>query len=321
MKSVAAFLLAAALAGCGRAPSPAYAVPYPDANRRGVSPKNLDLLYVAERDGTVAVYTFSQRTFVRALTGFTNPQGECVDKDNNVYVTDSGTDDIVEFAHDGAKPLRTINDAPYSPVGCAIDFTTGNLAVANKTPKTYSGNIAIYTKASGSPTILYDSAFSGFGTCVYDNRGNLLAADSGRYTGDDQYFAWLPAKGKRFVNIKVPGATIGSYWEGVQGLQWDGLFYVIELYNRLARITVQNGEAYYIGSTELGEENVLGPGWIYDASRKKQGTQYVGISLDFNRSRYDGVEYFAYPQGGEGALFDGLGPPNALTISLGKIHE
>jgi hypothetical protein len=281
--------------------------------------KKLDLLYVSESTGDVAVYTFWQKTLVRTLTGFASPQGECVDKGNNVYITDAGNDDIVEYAHDGTEPLRTIDDAPYSPYACAVDFSTGNLAVANKSGQTGSGNIAIYAKASGTPRILTDSAISNFEACVYDAQGNLLATNSSKYYGDS-HFAWVPAGGTKLVNINIPGPGRSYNWEGVQGLQCDGRYYVIDTYDGLTRITIENGEAYYVGTTGLEEDDVFGPGWIYNTSRKKQGTQYVGLYED-RSSKYDGVQYFYYPKGGDDSGYiQGIAQPTAVTISLGKVH-
>jgi hypothetical protein len=95
---------------------------------------------------------------------------------------------------------------------------------------------------------------------------------------------------------------------------------VLDIYNGLARITIENGEGYYVGTTSL-EESAYGPGWIYNAKPKKQGTQYVGLSADGSGSDYDGVRYFDYPNGGEPTAYvDGIDKPIAVTISLGPVH-
>ena len=289
--------------------------------RPNFSVKKLDLLYVSQSNGSVAVYTYWQKTLVRTLTGFSNPQGECVDKNNNVYITDAGNGDIVEYAHDGKVALRTIDDTPYSPYACAIDFTTGNLAVANESGSTGNGNIAIYAKATGSAMILSDSAISGFQSCVYDDQGNLLASSNGK-SYRQTYFAWLPAGGTKLVNISIPGTRSSSYWEGVEGLQWDGRYFVLDVYYGLARIAIQNGEAYYIGGTYFQDEDYIsGPGWIYDVNRKNQGTQFVGLYFERSDSKYDGVVYANYPAGNGFEYIKGIGKPNAVAVSLGKLHE
>jgi hypothetical protein len=38
---------------------------------------------------------------VGTLTGFTNPQGDCVDKSNNVWIVDTEASQLIEYAHGG----------------------------------------------------------------------------------------------------------------------------------------------------------------------------------------------------------------------------
>ena len=65
------------------------------------------------------------------LAGFRAPKGECVDADNDVFITDSKLSEIFEYQHGAKKPVNILTDNGYRPYGCSIDFTTGNLAVAN----------------------------------------------------------------------------------------------------------------------------------------------------------------------------------------------
>jgi len=288
-----------------------------NAPRMDLKDKKLDLLYVADGDGKVAVYTYWQKALVSELTGFSQPEGECVDKNNDIYITDAGKEDIVEYAHAGRKPLRIIDDSPYVPYGCAVDFTTGNLAVANNSGgPSGAGNIAIYGKASGPPTLFADAAIGDFTECVYDSQGNLLAANGGSGTA---YFAWLSRGSQRLENILIPGPEKGWTWEDVQGLQWDGRYFVLDV-DDLFRISIQNGLAYYVGETDVSERNVWGPYWIYNSNPKEQGTQFVGAS---HYADYPTVEYFNYPRGGDdiGYVSKDISSPNGLAISLGKIHE
>jgi hypothetical protein len=47
----------------------------------------------------------------------------------------------------------------------------------------------------------------------------------------------------------------------------------------------------------------------------------VGLAIDRDESKYDGVEYFHYPQGGDNAGYiEGIDKPMAVAISLGKDH-
>lgn len=286
--------------------------------------KKLDLMYETDGTGVVGVFTYWQKTFVRKLTGFSKPEGECVDKKNDVYITDAGTDEIVEYAHDGKTPLRTIKESPNVPYACAVDTGTGNLAIANVSGgSSGGGNIAVYAHATGTPTIYTDASENTFSECVYDDRGDLLVTD-GEYpdSGETNYFAWLPSGGAKLVNISIPGPNKSFVWRGVEGLQWDGRYFVLDSYG-LYRVAISNGEAYYIGSTGFDGEELYGPFAIYNKNPKKQATQFVGAYIDREGTNYNQIYYYNYPQGGEslGYLTTGLGEPHGLVVSLGTIHE
>ncbi|HVR46088.1 MAG TPA: hypothetical protein VMT95_05575 [Candidatus Binatia bacterium] len=306
-----------AAAGCSSAAQYAGANATPlkiEGARPDLVVKKLDLLYISDGNGEVTVYTYWQKTLVAELTGFTQPMGECVDKSANVYIADYGAKKIVEYAHAGKKPLRTIDDSPYAPYSCSVDETTGSLAVANEAGSSSQGNIAVYAHASGSPKFFTIKTIPQFQACAYDNDGNLLASN-GQFGSRYSSFAWLPKGGNRLLNVTVPG-PYGSPWEEINGIQWDGRYYVLDDEN-LYRVSVIKGLGYYIGVTNLqvccGQ---TGPFWIYSNSSKRQGTQVVG--------GYEGlVEYWNYPAGGDGIaeISQGISQPVAVTVSLGRIHE
>ena len=60
-------------------------------------------------------------------------QGECVDSAGDVFIATSNasyTGTIFEYAHGGSTPIAELSDPGY-PWGCAVDPTTGTLAVSN----------------------------------------------------------------------------------------------------------------------------------------------------------------------------------------------
>jgi hypothetical protein len=285
-----------------------------------IGAKKLDLLYITDGNGEVTVYTYWQKTLVGELTNFEKPMGECVDKSDDVYITDASAQQIVEYAHAGKKPLRTIDDSPYVPYACSVDFTTDNLAVANESGGSNGkGNIAVYQNATGAPKLYTDSALSNFEGCVYDNQGNLLVTN-GEADSELSSFAWLPKGADKLVTISIPGPEKNWTWRDVTGLQWDGRYFVLDDY-ALYRITISNGAAYYVGQTDITEEGVYGPFWIYNDNPKKQGTQFVSAYNE--EDAYGGVEYFNYPAGGDSIaqISKGIEAPYGVTVSLGKIHE
>ena len=88
----------ALLAGCGGPPGQAGAPPVPTAPESPTGTSQRDLLYVSNAGGVVTVYRYWYRTFLKQLTGFRAPKGECVDQLGDVFVTDSGLE-TVSYTH------------------------------------------------------------------------------------------------------------------------------------------------------------------------------------------------------------------------------
>jgi hypothetical protein len=314
-------VLCAALtaAGCGSAAPYVATPPASQPAVPGSIAKKVDLLYISDGNGEVTVYTYWQKTLVNTLTDFTKPEGECVDDRGDVFITDAGAQRVVEYAHAGIKPIATLDDAPFAPYACSVNAASGALAVANEAGSSTRGNIAVYAQASGTPKLYTDSTIKDFQGCAYDGSGNLLASN-GQADGPDSYFAWLPKSGSKLIDVKLPGPQSSWTWENVNGIQWDGRYWVIDYYN-LYRISVANGQGYYVGQTDLQDfDGQPGPFWIYNIHRKSQGTQVVGAYNEFSSSS---VVYWNYPSGGDGIaeISKGIDKPVAVTVSLGKIHE
>jgi hypothetical protein len=97
-----------------------------------------NLLYVSSSSGfsgIVRVYSYPHGRRVGALTSLTYAGGECVDSAGDVFIVEfsgpsSAGSTVYEYAHGGSTPIATLAD-PGSGFGCAVDPTTGNLAVAN----------------------------------------------------------------------------------------------------------------------------------------------------------------------------------------------
>ena len=179
--------------------------------------------------------------------------GECVDASGNIYIADAGADAVVEYAHGGPKAIRTFDDSPDTPYTCAVDPTTGYLAVAN------NDNIAIWPKGgSGQPMRYTDSALGSFNGCAYDSAGNLRTTNG----TNPSAFAWLP-HGGRLVPVTMPGPKSGWQWYNVAGIQWDGRYFVLDFESAAYRVSVLHGLAYYVSDTQLGSYGAYGPYAIY----------------------------------------------------------
>ncbi len=182
--------------------------------------KSDDLLYVSSGstyEGSVNVYDYPSGKQVGALSDLAFPSGMCVDANQDVFVTQlDGPRDILEYAHGGTSPIATLQDPQEFPIGCAVDPTTGNLAVANELGTYGSGSVSIYIDAQGSPEGPYtDSAFHEVWFCGYDDRGNLFI--DGINASDQFVFAELPKGSSTFTNI-----DLNRRFHFPGGIQWDG---------------------------------------------------------------------------------------------------
>jgi DNA-binding beta-propeller fold protein YncE len=210
-----------------------------------------DLLYISDQ-GTndVYVYSYPKGRLKGTLTGFTGPDGECVDAMGDVFVTNFYSHDIIEYAHGGTSPIATLSDPGYVPKGCSIDPTTGNLAVTNfESTGSAAGNVAIYKNAMGSPEAYYtDPAIYYMYYCGYDNAGNLFV--DGNTSGSAFAFGELPSGGSAIKKISL-NQSIGS----PGGVQWDGTHVAVgdSGANVIYQFTVSGKKGTKVGSTPLGD--------------------------------------------------------------------
>jgi len=185
--------------------------------------KKSDLLYLDDQGtGNVYVYSYPKGELMGTLTGLPEPQGECVDKKGDVFVTTFASQEILEYAHGGTSPINTLSNPGQYMEGCSVDKTTGNLAAIDFEPSSGGGGggVAIFAKASGSPTVLTDAnLYLGY-QVGYDNKGNIFVdgVDSSR----NFEFAELPKGSSSFteITLNVSITTPG-------GVQWDGKYVTV----------------------------------------------------------------------------------------------
>ncbi|MGC9993550.1 MAG: SMP-30/gluconolactonase/LRE family protein [Candidatus Cybelea sp.] len=171
------------------------------------------LLYVSDSaTDDVYVYDYPKGMAVGKLTGFDYPDGQCVDASGDVYITNFEGGNVVEYAHGGTEPIKTLT-TNGNAVGCSVS-PSGDLAVTNFSTKKGPGNVLIFKSGSGEPT-----AYSDPSDCYYlwpagyDDNGNLFA--EGEYTSVG--VCWLPAGGTSMSaigfgqQISFPGSVM---WTG-----------------------------------------------------------------------------------------------------------
>jgi hypothetical protein len=213
---------AAMLAGCGGSQPPVGstgAMPQTSALAthadRGTSwmapeAKNEDLLYVAgggSPRGWVRVYSYPQSKLVGKITGLDLPYGECVDRTGDVWVITNFLDTATEYAHGGTTPIATLSVPGSNAYACAVDPTTGNLAVTN------TSGVSIFPDAQGTPTTYTDWGQAYF--CTYDDDGNLFAL-----TGDE--LTELPRGSSSFIIM-----DFSKNETALRNVQWKGRYLVV----------------------------------------------------------------------------------------------
>lgn len=216
-----AMLVATALLdGCGGAPS-GVAPPAPD--RQALHQSWMDraatqgaLLYVSdEYVGTVFVYSYPDLTPIGKLTGFKSAASLCADPTTgNIWVTDPAASEIVEFAHGGTTPIKTLKGTAGYEQACAVNPKTGDLAVVSYADYDDSGSLAIYKDARGKPTVYYNRRMFYYDFVAYDGTGNAFVDG---VSGPPFRLAELPSGGTKLQNVLWNGPRIKS----PGGLQYD----------------------------------------------------------------------------------------------------
>lgn len=174
----------------------------PEARRSNV-------LYVSYFYGNeVFAYNYPGGKLVGTLTGIPDAQGMCTAKrlKGKWWVVATGSNQVLEFDHGGTSPVATLNITAGTPSSCAVDPTTGNLAVT----MIANDSVVVYKNGTGSP-VVYTAPFGPFFS-AYDNSGDLFVDGSGQTP-----LAELPKRGANFEPISTNQTII---FPG--GLQWHG---------------------------------------------------------------------------------------------------
>lgn len=223
----------------------------PDAGRQY-------LLYASDlSNGTVDIYNYRVRAgkLYGQITGFDEPYGQCIDKLKNIYIVDEGTAIIYEFAHGGVTPINSASDQYGYPIGCSVDPTTGNVAVANLYGfASGSGGIDIFSGGlSGTQTYYTDPSGYFMWPPGYDQYGNLFVEGQNVY--DANTLLELPNGGSTFTTIT--GLTIG-YPASVQ--RWKGYMAVTDqgyqggTTDAIYTVSITRSAATILNTTQLTDD-------------------------------------------------------------------
>lgn len=266
--------------------------------------KSGDLLYVSNPgNNTVTVYAYQSRKLVGMLSAFANPAGLCSDSAGDVWVANEGGNDVIEYAHGGTQPIKTLQDGSEQPLACSVDATTGNLAILN------ADDVAVYPNASGSPKRYKGGGVYGDYALGYGGHGDLLV-DGGTYdTKNLIAFAQLPLATKHLTQLVLSKTLV---WTPPTFVQWDGQFWVVGL-ETLDWFKVARNHGIFEGYSTLSPSSPMAQFWIASVG----GTTRRGNQIVVTEDNPYKVEFFQYPAGGQpfASIIDGLSNPYGITVS------
>jgi hypothetical protein len=302
--------------GAGAAARSAFAQPKTGGSWMAARLSKKNLLYVSNL-GTQSVTAYvwgSTGRLVGRIDGLRNPRGLCADTQGNVYVTDSGTSQIFEYAHGGTSAIKTLTDPYGSPTACAVDRSTGNLAVSTQGSDSGADSLAVYSDASGTPAQYTDAGLAVFDFVNYDDRGDLFV------DGVPPSGAFALAELKKgagtltSVSLNAPPPYVG-------GLQWDGKY--LALGYRSDPTWIYEYSISGSSGTEVNETFLNDSDWILAfcvpkfgcGEEHSQGKRLVGVDAVAGDANY-----WVYPSGGSPikTILAGISNPQGVAVSIAR---
>jgi hypothetical protein len=286
---------AALLAGCGGSQTPVGAPRAQEAFGKGAfqAASDKDYLYISD-DGAyrIKVLTFPGGKPIRRFPGAgwlcTNP------KSGNLYASYDG---LTEYAPGGSSKMGEAQYPQGSALrGCAVDPTTGSVAVVGSEGYSKEAVVLVYRSIDKKPKVYADSNFYRFLFCGYDGQGNLFIDDASNVLFE------LPAGKTEITNITF---SVGKHvFAGT--VQFDGTHITAEdpfYYPTIFRLSVSGSQGTVVGVTRLGSPHPF------------RFEKYTWIDKNTVLGSWGGTPkryalgYWYYPKGG--------GPPFRL---LDKLH-
>jgi hypothetical protein len=267
------------------------------------------LLYVTDpTDGDAYAISLPTGKLVGKLTGFNQPLGDCVDADGDVFIAVSQSAQVREYKHGAKQAFNVLSDSGYYPLGCAVDPSTGNLAVTNIIGNgngSDPGNVAVYKNARGAPSYYQDASIYQYGYCSYDSQGNLYI-DGITPPSDNPQVAELPKGSKKFTNITLD-QTLGG--NNISSLLWDGTALAVASQDSavIYRFQISGSSGNEVGTTQLRGSSGVGAFWIENATLYAPAYQ----------SSVASVNVYPYPAGGKPSKkYYAVVAPWAATVSM-----
>jgi hypothetical protein len=277
---------------------PALAGPVPSRSWMAPEAKKSDLAYISNFYGSdILAFTYPDGNYVGSISGVTDANFLCAAKTGNWWVVAS--DEVLEYAHGGTTPLKTLSVTAGDPEGCAVDPITGNLAVTIGS----AGDVVVFTGGSGSGTTIADDLSASY-FASYDDKGDLFV--NGITPSDTNAIVELPKGSSRFETITLqPNIQTG-------GVQWHGDYLAVKgigiVGGGIYHFAIHGTKGKEIGFTQLAGFSGIAQFWI--AGRYVVGADFPNETADM----------WKYPAGGPvfkhlAGSYDG---PIGATVSVAE---
>jgi hypothetical protein len=238
------------------------------------------------------------------LKGFNSPHYECVDAAGNVFIANELAKTVLEYAHGGKTPIKTFT-APGFTHGCAIDPTTGNLAVLHDPPSSGPGGFSIYAHAQGKPKEYTTPNVFRVYFIGYDGQGDLFVDGYANHFSFEM--AELPAgeKTAKAVALNQPIVIPGA-------IQWDGQHLAVGDQvsgsgpSKIYEFSMKGTTGTLVGTTPLANSCSVLQFWI-------EGKRVIASNVCAAH-----VLYFNYPAGGSSTktISKSISEAVGVTVSL-----
>jgi hypothetical protein len=300
-------IAAAMLAGCGGS-QPPIGASNGYRSSTGLKPASTGVLWVnSGHCGTgpftgICLYSFPEGKYLGWVEYYAGsyPNNLCSDRQGNIYAPSEFGSYAEVLEYNG--PSSVLSDGSNSPDGCAVDPTSGDLAVAN-TGYNNPGNVAIFADAHGDPKYYRAPNLFDYHFCTYDDRGNLYV--SGANKSGLPGIAELARGTKKFVAV-----TVNKKIRSVGPIQWDGRDFALgygDLYGDVIYRVVFSGlKGKVVGTTDLknpskGHKRIR-PFWIQGDLIIASYLESEGVPIGIWNYRAGGTPIKIIRHGGHGEV-------------------
>jgi hypothetical protein len=278
-----------------------------------------NLLYIADYlVGGILVYSYAPPKYglVGILSHPSSDANLCVNSEQHVFVTNYYS--VVEYKHGATSPLRILGGLQAYVYGCAVDSSTGTLAVANanESTRTPTAYVSFFKRTGGRHTTLsLPEPYRDGGGVAYDGSGNLFVTAYVPGTSPSFVLLELPKDSKQFVEV-----TVGKTFVGSGQMAWDGKYldFADPRQNVIYRFAIDgqrlkaNGKivlqrSYSIGSFFVGGTTLIAP------AASKPTYSDPGPRL---------INLYDYPVGGKKTgVIRGVSDPTGVVLSLAQKEQ